>query len=547
MFIKSLAFLASKHLSPYDMYYVVKKLNLSPTVINDMYSANSDFKVITENINDVKFKFLMEINNDINEKKCFYDNEKDEIDEFILKNNEACVLGETRLHIAIGLNLKSVVKALIEKGADLNIKGNHESTPGRFYIKISPLQLALEYAKKSLLGLSFHKFATIMNLDTDCYQKQSQSLLFDYTNISTLLIEKGADINIKNMWGKTPLHQAIVLNKKKIAIKLIVKGTDLNILDEDGKTPLHHATENNIKTISKMLISKGADLNIKDKMGKTPLHHATENKSEYISKLLISKEADLNSKDGMEKTPLHYAIRHMIIVAKLLIEREAFNIQDGIILIYALRSRNEKICRKISRLLIQKGVEVNVKDREDKLGKTPLHLAISYELEDISRLLIDKGADINVQCNFFGYTPLHEAIKYKFESIARLLIDKGVDLNVQSSLYGNTPLHIAIEEKMNNLAKLLISKGVDINIKNNTGKTPLYFAVENKMENIVRILIDKGADINVQDILFGYTPLHIAIEEKKNKIAKLLISKGADINIKNDTGKTPLDLMLLFS
>ena len=368
MYIKSLAFLASKLLSPYDMYDVAKELNLSPTVINDMYSANSDFKVIAENINDVKFKFLMEIDNDINEKKSFYDDEICNLDlnkEFD-DDGEDWVLGETRLHIAIGLNLKSVVKALIGKGADLNIKGNHHREKlavrvcddiefgmiGRFYYKISPLQLALEYTRYC------------DNMDKyDRYKKYYLS--FDYENISKLLIEKGADMNIKNRWGETPLYQAILMNIETIAIKLIVKGADPNVKDYYGNTPLHKATKNNLKNISRLLISKGVDLNIEDYYGQRPLIYATKNNMTIVSKLLI-----------------------------------------------------------------QKGVDVNIKYKSS-CGRTPLHFAVENNMENIVRILIDYGANLNIK-NKWGETPLFYAIEKKHNKIAKLLISKEADINIKN-------------------------------------------------------------------------------------------------------------------
>jgi len=51
------------------------------------------------------------------------------------------------------------------------------------------------------------------------------------------LIEKGADINLKDRKGQSPLHLSIVVRKDTITNLLMEKGADLFTLDNTGKTP----------------------------------------------------------------------------------------------------------------------------------------------------------------------------------------------------------------------------------------------------------------------------------------------------------------------
>ena len=49
----------------------------------------------------------------------------------------------------------------------------------------------------------------------------------------------GTDVNVKDGWGWTPLHNAAWWGHKEIAELLLANGADVDAKDEDGYTPLH--------------------------------------------------------------------------------------------------------------------------------------------------------------------------------------------------------------------------------------------------------------------------------------------------------------------
>ena len=66
---------------------------------------------------------------------------------------------------------------------------------------------------------------------------------FSYYEVAKLLISKGADVNVRNDFGWTPLHQAAYSftkgGRKMSTIELLfLKGANVNAETDSGATPL---------------------------------------------------------------------------------------------------------------------------------------------------------------------------------------------------------------------------------------------------------------------------------------------------------------------
>jgi ankyrin repeat protein len=83
-----------------------------------------------------------------------------------------------------------------------------------------------------------------------------------HMEVIKLLIEKGANVNVSNLKGTTPLHNLMRKDANMELISLLTNNKDaLNAADKDGNTPLHLAIIlYNVEAI-KLLIEKGAQLN----------------------------------------------------------------------------------------------------------------------------------------------------------------------------------------------------------------------------------------------------------------------------------------------
>jgi|GEM_PF-3269200 len=105
-------------------------------------------------------------------------------------------------------------------------------------------------------------------------------------------IASGISVNGRNAFGMTPLHMAIVKRHWNIATLLVNKGADVNVRNQQtGETPLHFAASHGAINAVELLLNRGADFSITDNGMKTPLDVAEENGHRDIASLLVSRGA----------------------------------------------------------------------------------------------------------------------------------------------------------------------------------------------------------------------------------------------------------------
>lgn len=107
----------------------------------------------------------------------------------------------------------------------------------------------------------------------------------EYNEAVDLLLEAGANPNIQNDKGRTPLHYTDVL----ASVASLLKGkANPNIQDNRGETPLHYAASIGHADYVNLLIEKKANSNIQDKKGATPLQIAIDNHHYYVEECFFT-------------------------------------------------------------------------------------------------------------------------------------------------------------------------------------------------------------------------------------------------------------------
>lgn len=137
-------------------------------------------------------------------------------------------------------------------------------------------------------------------------------------------ISKGANLNLQNAQGETPLH--LIADDDDIKWNygelLLNNGADLHITDLKGKTPLHVYLERCDPDADggaqKFIKEEGADVNIPDNDGNTPLKIATERGMNENVEILLQEGADPLIPNCEGKLPIDYAdAQEVQIIAKL--------------------------------------------------------------------------------------------------------------------------------------------------------------------------------------------------------------------------------------
>lgn len=106
--------------------------------------------------------------------------------------------------------------------------------------------------------------------------------------------------------GETGLH-FVVQRRDVLWIRfLLQRGADPNIRDKKGLTPLQVATTLGFTDGAEALIKGGADVNVGDQTGETPLITAVHQRNNELVRLLLDKGADPDHSDNSGRSARQY-------------------------------------------------------------------------------------------------------------------------------------------------------------------------------------------------------------------------------------------------
>lgn len=111
--------------------------------------------------------------------------------------------------------------------------------------------------------------------------------------------------------------------------------------------------------------------------------------------------------------------------------------------------------------------------------------------------------------------------------------------------------HSALENDAAEVSRCL-SVGENVDAVDRQGFTPLHFAAQQLSLDAVRVLVEAGADVTLANG-WGNTALWTAVFASNGsptiggEIVGLILKRGADPDHKNNAGKTPRDMALIFA
>lgn len=311
--------------------------------------------------------------------------------------------GGTPLIAAAGTGDLKIVRYLVEAGADPNMWIDSDGYS-------SPLSTAVYWGYQEVCD---YLIPLITNLEEVEYarrelpkaiirkqrreNKQLQRFFEAVRDTDTATVRKlattgGVNINSFDEDGRTALHSAVGWGNLKMIQLLAELGADLNLPDEGGETPLMAAIGIygfQARSLRK-LIRAGADVNYKDENGYTALSYALLNSSpEVFVKILLKAGAVCGDWNGTEiytaATSGNVKLIKYLIAVGVDIDRPDLGDSSTALMKAANNSQ-----ARVMRVLIRAGADVNARDKN---GNTALHYADLAQLKHpvIKKILLKAG------------------------------------------------------------------------------------------------------------------------------------------------------------
>jgi hypothetical protein len=129
-------------------------------------------------------------------------------------------------------------------------------------------------------------------------------------DVEKILQRDPGAINAQDDEGMTPLAGAVARERFDVVTFLLDHGADPNIPNKQGLTPLAQACgydQGNALVLAQVLLGANANVNAADAHGDTPLHKAAYNGNSDVVELLLAHGASINATNKMGQTPLQVA------------------------------------------------------------------------------------------------------------------------------------------------------------------------------------------------------------------------------------------------
>ena len=292
--------------------------------------------------------------------------------------------GRTALWWAVYEKQLEAVNTLLANGADVSIKDNNDTKP----LNIADMWRHNEI-KKALMEVITDQWALV--------EAASQGQL----NTVKALIEKGVDINAKGEFDEEtaliaaidaivkPKHRDIDKELFEVVNFLIEKGADIDATDRWGKSVLMYALSS--PEAVNTLVKNGVNVNNgTDRVGQTPLMYALHQSSRTppeVVDILLDNEADVHATTKGGVPVLMYALspEHVNALVKKGANVDVTD-KDGktALMLAAWSATHDGRLIKVVHALIENGANMQITDKD---GKTVLMLAKDHGHFEVVKIL----------------------------------------------------------------------------------------------------------------------------------------------------------------
>ncbi|KAM0545410.1 hypothetical protein ACHAPJ_011315 [Fusarium lateritium] len=368
------------------------------------------------------------------------------------------------------------------------------------------------------------------------------------------LLDRGADPNLPNDVGMTPLLYATSHQQLNLAEMLLEAGADVDQASKEGISPLFDGM--NCPGMTRLLLERGAKPDVGISTGWTPLTGAAYFGYEDAVEPLLEYGAsvDLEYGTGIEEvgseglkgwTPAmcaasngYHDIFRTLAEAGANLQHRSLKFEQPLIHLATFCDTLPTVLEFTSR------IDVNQVDNE---GWAAIHFS-SMSFGNLKRI-VNAGANIELQNNN-GDTALTVVAPFDLEKTT-YLIKRGANINHVSPWYGSA-LHQACRSANLDIIKFLIDKGADINsVCNSVSGTPLQslcikreIIEDSRHEELVRYLFSghekQKPDVTLKAGLLGYAINAAAFGSTPGIINLILDQEGATVDVRDDMGRMPI-------
>lgn len=446
--------------------------------------------------------------------------------------------GLTPLHYGAKQGNYPLVHLLLACGANPN-----KQTPQN----LSPSDLLSQHASSLKSLFRTYQEARKLRKETGESRLHTAIRLNDVKHFPLLL--KLTDKNRQGKSGETPLHLAVCHPDPYFFRVLLENGANFELKNSQGQTPLATlATSGYDIYYAKSLIELGADVCVTDIQDRTLLHAITLREDKIMAEKffdLIYKTIPKSKLEQFSSDDMVYAIKSKNInnffylinagfplkkTLNSLLRESVINGADklAICLLSWFKASYDKNLIELSYRFKQKAVfEALCQYKKKKRTRDEKSLQQIIQHNDLTALFDFSNyyIDFNQIAQENSNTLLHAAAKSNSPTIAEFLIWFGLDPNARNKLE-NTPLHLAANFNNISVAQLLLDKGADPHLTNNNGWTPLSLALQTSINpDLVLLFRNKNVDINFS--FKGYSQTQRAANFNKPIVLKNLLMLGA--------------------
>eukprot|EP00945_MAST-04E_sp_MAST-4E-sp1_P003559 g3559.t1 len=360
--------------------------------------------------------------------------------------------------------------------------------------KVNSLRFQAQKLQNAVLNNDFDYIARCISLDPTVIHRRddmsgmSALHIANTRKMASLLKDAGADLNCRDVEGRTPLIFSISENKKLSYIRwLISNGANVTLLSANTEFcgpqagALHVAASLGKIEETQMIISAGADTNSRDGSGWTPLFYAVARSlpsNVDVVKTLIDGHARVNITDSEGVTPLLLSVMqktedcaHQLLHARA--DPNAFSSQHGSPIFQCVMRGLTNTLRQI---LAYGGFPDGRYTDED--GSTALHIAARMNRLECLEMILEANPGAGTKVDGKGNSPLHDAIYHKRTRVVMSLLRFQNNL-LHRNKEGVTPLDLAERMGHRTISQLLRS-------------SPLAYELEEK--HSLSSLSGSGAD-----------------------------------------------------